>query len=426
MERLKNIDIGALITQALEFASLYVISFDGLAQIGWLLAALVCGFLLSRPLMRYIARLRERKGTAWFDVALRALEAVAGSLVILLLLKLYYPVAAALEMTVPIIRVAENLLGAWIAIRFASAFIHYRSLARWLAIWVWVIAALNIFGLLMPLMAELDAIGMTLGSTRVSVLTIAKGVVAFGLVLWVSAVLSRVSEHRIQNIHHLTPSLRVLLSKIIRVIFIVLAFVIGLNTVGIDLTSLAVFSGAVGVGIGFGLQKVVSNFISGIILLLDRSIKPGDVIAIDETYGWVNRLNARNVSVITRDGKEHLIPNELMITERVENWSYSDWNIRLKIPVGVSYNTDPRLAMRLMLEAAAMTPRILKSPKPNALIIGFGDSSIDLELRAWIDDPGNGIRNISSDLLLNIWDKFKENGVEIPFPQRDVHIKSGG
>jgi small-conductance mechanosensitive channel len=253
-----------------------------------------------------------------------------------------------------------------------------------------------------------------------------KGLLAFAAVLWVANVLARLSETQIQRVDQLTPSLRVLISKVLRVMFIVFAIVIGLNTVGIDLTSLAVFSGAVGVGLGFGLQKVVSNFISGIILLLDRSIKPGDVIAIEDTYGWVNKLSARHVSVITRDGKEHLIPNELLITERVENWSYSDRNIRLKIPVGISYDADPREALALMKEAAAECPRILKKPEPRALMIGFGDSSVDLELRCWISDPNNGVANIKSDVLLLIWDKLHEHGIEIPFPQRDVHIKSGG
>lgn len=424
MERLSQIDPGAIITQAILFIEQYLLSLDGIAQMAWLVGSLVIGHLLSHLLQRHLERLRDHKGAAWFGAALRALEAVLPSFFSLLLLKLYHPLAVQLELGSSIVHIAENLLSAWIVIRFASAFIHYPSLARWLAIGVWFIAALNIFGLLDAVTNELDQIGLTLGTTRISILTIAKGLIAFALVFWLASVLSGLTERRIQTIHHLTPSLRVLLSKIVRVLFIILAFLIGLNTIGIDLTSLAVFSGALGVGIGFGLQKVVSNFISGIILLLDRSIKPGDIIAIDQTYGWVNRLSARHVSVITRDGKEHLIPNELLITERVENWSYSDRNVRLRLPVRISYDNDPRLALKLMMEAAEITPRVLKSPKPNALVAGFGESSIELELRAWIDDPANGIRNVCSDILLNIWDKFKEHNIEIPYPQRDIHIKN--
>jgi small-conductance mechanosensitive channel len=425
MEHINTIDLVALVAKALAFAERILFSVDGMVQLGWIVGALILGYMVSHIPLRHINRLRARNGRTWYDNGLYALESVIAPLISLLLLKLYTPFSIELGLQSPLVRVSETLLSAWVIIRFFSSFIHYPSLARGLAIFVWLVAALNVFGLLVPLVTELDSIGITFGENRISILTIAKGILAFGLLFWLSHIASRMIERRIDTIRQLTPSLRVLLSKIIRVSFIVLAFLIALNTIGIDLTSLAVFSGAVGVGIGFGLQKVVSNFISGIILLLDRSIKPGDVIAIDQTYGWVNKLSARHVSVITRDGKEHLIPNELLITERVENWSYSDRNIRLKIPVRISYQSDPRAALQLMLDAADMTPRVLKTPKPNALMTEFGESSIQLELRAWIDDPVNGIRNICSDLLLNIWDKFKENGIEVPYPQRDIHIKSG-
>ncbi|MBN67456.1 MAG: hypothetical protein CMM94_07835, partial [Rickettsiales bacterium] len=360
----------------------------------------------------------------WFSIVIVATRQVMAPIVSFLIM-LTYPtlsdIAGLNDRLTPLI---VNLLGAWIIIRFATSFVRYPQLARTIAIIVWSVAALNTFGWLNAVTDQLDAFGFQLGENRLSLLTLIKGVFAFAILLWGAMVLSRITDKQLRNLNNLTPSLQVLISKIVRILIIVIVTIIGLNTVGIDLTSLAVFSGAVGVGLGFGLQKVISNFISGIILLMDRSIKPGDVIAIDQTYGWVNKLSARHASVITRDGKEHLIPNELLITERVENWSYSDRNIRLKIPVGISYNCEPRLALKLMLEAADETPRILKFPKPNALMIGFGDSSVDLELRAWIDDPANGIRNISSDLLLNIWDKFHEHGIEIPFPQRDVNWKN--
>lgn len=393
-------------------------------QAAMLLGAALAGLLAGGKLRRLIERLDARIDNRWFDALFQALRAVAVPLAIWLLFQLLPPLATQAASGDGLIKIAHTLLGAWVMIRFATAFIDYPALARWVAIIAWSLAALSILGWLDDVSAQLEAVGFTLGETRISALTVLKAGLAFAVVLWVANLLARFSENRIQQLQHLTPSLRVLISKILRVGFIVFAIVIGLNTLGIDLTSLAVFSGAVGVGLGFGLQKVVSNFISGIILLLDRSIKPGDVIAIEQTYGWVNKLSARHVSVITRDGKEHLIPNELLITERVENWSYSDRNIRLKIPIGVSYNADPRLALKLMLEAAGECPRILKSPRPNALMIGFGDSSVDLELRCWIDDPNNGIRNITSEVLLLIWDKFHEHGIEIPYPQRDVHLRS--
>ena len=202
-----------------------------------------------------------------------------------------------------------------------------------------------------------------------------------------------------------------------------LSFAIALTTVGLDLSSFALLGGAVGVGIGFGLQKVVSNLVSGLILLLDRSIKPGDVIEIDGTYGWINSLRARYASVITRDGKEHLIPNEDLITSKVVNWSFSDKNVRVRVPIGISYDSDPREAIELCLEAARAAPRVLNDPEPRCLVIAFGEHSVKLQLRFWIEDPSNGVGNVRSEVLLAVWDQFQKAGIEIPYPQQDIHVR---
>jgi small-conductance mechanosensitive channel len=174
--------------------------------------------------------------------------------------------------------------------------------------------------------------------------------------------------------------------------------------------------------VGFGLQKVVGNFISGLILLVDKSIKPGDVIQVTDAYGWVKEMGGRCVSVVTRDEKEYLIPNEDLISQQVVNWSYSNRRIRIKASVGISYGADPHKASELILSAAKGAPRILVDPPPKCLLIGFGDNSVDLQLRFWIEDPQNGVANVTSDVLFRIWDILKENGIEIPFPQRDVHL----
>jgi len=213
-------------------------------------------------------------------------------------------------------------------------------------------------------------------------------------------------------------------SRVLRYTVWIVGTLVGLSYIGFDMTSFALFGGAIGVGIGFGLQKVVSNLISGVILLLDRSIKPGDVISVAGTYGWINSLGARYASVITRDGVEHLIPNEELITQRVENWSYSNNLVRQKVAIGISYGSDVRQAIALCLEAADETERALKTPSPVCLLRGFGDSSVDLELRFWIDDPANGVSNVRSEVLLRVWDKFHDQGIQIPFPQRDLHIRS--
>ena len=197
-----------------------------------------------------------------------------------------------------------------------------------------------------------------------------------------------------------------------------------MNTLGVNLSAFAFIGGAIGVGVGFGLQKVVSNLISGVILLLDKSIKPGDVIEVGDSYGRIQSLGARYVSVVTRDGFEYLIPNEDLITQQVINWSFSSKLVRLKIGVGVSYGADIHKAMDLVVEAASGIDRVLTQPGPVCQLKNFGDSSVDLELRIWIADPEKGISNISSALRIAIWDAFQENGIEIPFPQRDLHIKS--
>lgn len=194
---------------------------------------------------------------------------------------------------------------------------------------------------------------------------------------------------------------------------------------GLDLTVFALFGGALGLGLGFGLQKVFANLVSGFILLADKSIKPGDVIQLGNQYGWINFLGSRYCSVVTRDGIEHLIPNENLITNEVINWSYSQNLVRLKVPLGVAYGSDLEQARDLALEAAGDAKRLLKDPKPSFQLMGFGDNAVNVELRVWIHDPQNGIQSVKSDLLWGIWRRFRDQGIEImPYPQRDVHLKS--
>ena len=242
------------------------------------------------------------------------------------------------------------------------------------------------------------------------------------LSLWVANLASRLLDQQVRRLPGITPAMQVLATKLIRAGLLTLAVVLALATVGIDLTAFAVFSGAVGVGLGFGLQKVVSNLISGVILLLDSSIKPGDVIELGGTYGWITQLNARYVSVITRDGTEHLIPNEDLITQRVVNWTYSSERVRLHLTIGVGYRSDLRAAMRLAVEAAESVRRVLAEPPPVCLVRGFADSSVTLQLRFWIDDPRAGTANVESEVLLAVWDRYRAAGIELPFPQMDVHV----
>jgi small-conductance mechanosensitive channel len=197
-----------------------------------------------------------------------------------------------------------------------------------------------------------------------------------------------------------------------------------LSAIGINLTVFTVFSGAVGVGIGFGLQKVVSNLFSGIIILLDRSIKPGDTISVGETFGWIRELRARFVSVVTRDGREYLIPNEDFITHEVINWSYSDDLVRIDVPFGASYDADPHKISAVAIEAAATVPRVVEAQMPVCWLTAFGESSLDFLLRFWIRDPQNGLTNVRGAVLLAVWDAFKTHGIGIPYPHREVIMKT--
>ncbi|MFZ5610148.1 MAG: mechanosensitive ion channel family protein [Pseudomonadota bacterium] len=383
------------------------------------LAALASGWL-GRRIDRWCNSALGR-WDAWRRVA-PFITSLSRPVAALILLRLAIMALRPLGVQTGLLVVASSLLAAWIIIRFASNFIRNRALARAFALTAWAIAALNILDWLDPLIDRLKAIGFQLGGSQITAYGILSGALTAILLIWGAQLLASATEQSLKRAQALNPSLQVLFGKMVRILLLSIAVLIALSSAGIDLTALAVFSGALGVGLGFGLQKVVSNFVSGIILLLDRSIKPGDVIEAQGTYGWINKLAARYTSVVTRDGVEYLIPNEDMVTQAVINWSHSDRNVRRRLPVQVAYSCDIKKAMELMTEAAMKIERVLKSPAPKALLKGFGADGVDLELRFWIDDPYNGVANVSSDVLLQIWDLFHENGIEFPFPQRDLHV----
>lgn len=342
--------------------------------------------------------------------------------VVVLVLHLGFELLTAIE--TPVFQLFNYLGAAWFLIGLVTSFIKNRFWAESWATIFYLLTAYSILALAGPAVAFLDDLRFGVGAFSISAWQVLAGVTTILVALWISLAVARVIEKQVERLPRVSGSLKVLIAKVARIIVLVVAAMVTLNAIGLDLSALTVMSGAIGLGLGFGLQKVVSNFISGIILLIDNSIKPGDVIEIDGTYGWINNLRARYASVITRDGTEHLIPNEDLITQRVINWSFTDELVRLKVPIGVSYKEDPHTCIRLCLEAAESIERVLKDPEPNCLLKGFGDSSVDLELRFWIRDPANGVSNIRSMVLLAVWDSFKANGIEIPFPQRDLHLRS--
>lgn len=316
---------------------------------------------------------------------------------------------------------ALKLFLAWVFIRIVAQIIENTFMRQIIALFAWVMAALSILGVMEETQRALDAIGMDFGDWRLSLLTLSKFMIALVILLGGTRILVNVAERNLQRATDLSPSVRVLLVKIIKITLISLAILIGVTAAGINLSALAIFGGALGLGIGFGLQKVISNLFSGMLLLMDKSIKPGDIIELPDgtgAFGWVSQLGARYVSLITRDNKEYLIPNEDFITQPVINWSYSDRKIRVETKFGVAYSSDPHQVKALAIEVASNVKRVVSDPKPVCHLVEFGDSSLRFVLRYWIEDAENGVTNTKGDVMLGLWDAFKENGIEIPFPHR--------
>ncbi|WP_211276700.1 mechanosensitive ion channel domain-containing protein [Erythrobacter tepidarius] len=275
---------------------------------------------------------------------------------------------------------------------------------------------------------RLDGFALEMGDIRFSLLDALLTASVILLVIAAAILFNRIGQRLIRNISRFDDTQKLLSEKILTVIVWTAAFLIGVDLLGIDLTALAFFGGAFGLAIGFGLQKTFGNLIAGIILLMDKSIKPGDVIAVtdmagNETFGQIRKIGIRAVSVTTRDEREYLIPNENLMINQVENWSYSSKRVRMQVQVGVSYNADMKLAEELMLKAAKAAPRVLDTPPPTVWMCGYGDNSVDFTIHCWIEDPEEGIGNVRSAVLKNLWWLFKEHGIEIPFPQRDINLR---
>lgn len=403
----------------------HILALDSIIQVAILLLTVVIAYFVTKPLRPHlskkIAQLRLLSPLRRF---LTAISHQLFATLFLLLLWLATGIAGQFENGIEtgLLEVIASLMSAWIIIRLTSSLIANTFLSGLVAALAWTIAALNIVGLLGPTINVLESVSFPLGQTRLSVLTLVNGILLLAVLMWGALAVSSLIDGRLARVGEITPRARVLIGKSVRFVMIVVAVMVALSSVGINFAALAVFSGAVGVGIGIGLQKQVSNLISGVILLLDKSIKPGDVIEVGPTFGWVNKMNARYVGVTTRDNKELLIPNDDFVTNQVINWSHSAREVRMEVKFGVTYSCKPREVRKLAADCAAELDRVVRDPAPVCHLVEFGDSSVNFVLRFWIRDPENGVTNIKGQVLLELWDVLEENGIEIPYPQRVLHM----
>jgi len=322
--------------------------------------------------------------------------------------------------------VAAKLALAWLIIRLTTSVIRNAFIVRLVSVSAWLVAALSIVGQLDPAMELLDsnAVSVVLGGLRLTPLVLIKLGALLIVALWLTNIASNFAESQINRSSDLTPSIQVLLVKMIRMGLMVVAIAIALGAVGINLSALAIFTGAAGVGIGLGLQKIVANFISGLILLVDKSVKPGDLVTIGDSSGRISAMKTRYISVAAGDGREFLIPNEDLVTQKVVNWTYTDKNTLVKVLFGTNYDADPRLVCKLAIDIAATAPRAIKNKPPNCILTEFAEAGMKFSLTFWIADP-DGMDGVKSEVMLALWDAFKREGIKVPYPVREIRVRGG-
>lgn len=411
-----------------DWVSTHILTLDMAVELGLvlttLLVTLAIGLTLRPPLIAAIERMHRFPRLA---VSLRRLYPLFLPFLWVIFLFVADQISTSTGYDSGLCRVVMKLLLAWIFIRLLTQIIANEYVRNVFALVIWAIAALSIFGVLDPVTASLGEAGFSLGAFRITALGIIKGFLALGALLYCAIVMAGFVDTQLVRTK-LNPASRVLIGKIVRIFLIACALLVAITAAGIDLSVLAVFSGAVGLGIGFGLQRNFSNIFSGLMLLVDQSIKPGDVIEVTDpsgnqtTFGWVTHMGGRYTEIVSRDNKSFLIPNEQLISQQVVNWSHGNTLVRLKVAFGVHYNSDPHLVKRIAEEAPLRVERVQKDPKPMCHITEFGDSSINFSLRFWIRDAEKGVSNVQGDVMLALWDVFKENGVQIPYPHREVYL----
>ncbi len=409
-----------------------MLTIDVAIQAGILFAAVAPAALFGPQLRKFIqGQVAPRAPYGVLRRAASAFAHLATPIALFVILQLAVLALKTAGVSTGLVEAGVSLLTAWIVIRLVTLVIRSPFWSKFAFYVAWPIAALDAFGVLDDVVVQLQAFSIPIGedaggnTQRFSALDLIRTVFIFGVLFWAASFASNFIKGRINAIDELTVSFKALLAKILDVMLPVIALIAALQIVGFPFGTLAIFGGAVGLGIGLGMQRTVSNFFAGFTLIADKSIKPGDVIEVGDTYGWVTNMSARYVSVRTRDGTAHLVPNDIFINEGVTNWSHSDRVVRLHAPFGVAYSTKDLRDLARRAEATALdVERVLKTPAPRCNLMEFGDSSINFDLRFWINDPANGSSNVRSDVLMAVWDLLAEMDIEVPFPQRDLHIKS--
>lgn len=396
-------------------------------QVGTLAACIASGWLLSHYYDRRLLGRAPVDATQALGIgSLKRLMFPLSALVLVLVAKAVLRhwhsthllnVAAALLLAMALIRMSIYVMRHTFA---PSAWL--RASERWISWVAWGGVAIYLTGLWPYVREALLDIGFTVGKQKFSLLLVLQGSLSVIVTILAALWLGRLIESRLMRATSMQVNLRVMFSKLAQILLLLAAFLIALPAVGIDLTVLSVFGGMLGVGIGFGLQKIAANYVSGFIILMDRSVSLGDLVTIGEHTGTLTRMTARYVVVRSLGGLEAIIPNETIITSAVLNHSFSDRKVRVGLPIQVAYATDLDVARKIMVDAAAAHPRVLKDPAPGALIVTFADSGIDLELGVWVDDPDQGVAGLRSDLYADIWREFRAQGIEIPFPQREIRV----
>jgi small-conductance mechanosensitive channel len=410
---------------------------SGLLQLAVIASVIGCSLWLA-GLVRQSISAQPPTGDALSMHVRQARSVIAPHLISLLLLAAAVAVMQSIGLVSDYVLLAVKLTGLLLLVRLATYLLRTSLGARWqlkgwstgISLVIWAFLSLHLLGWGDEVIAVLDGIGVKAGNARISVWSVTKLLLTVSLFVIAALWISRWLEGRLLKVDALAPNMRIGIAKFAQAFLVGLSLMAGLNAAGMDLTTLNVLTGAIGIGLGFGLQSIAANFVSGFVLLMDRSIKPGDVISFTGTtgtttegFGWVEELRGRYVVVRDRDGVATLVPNQHLINNPVINWSYTDPRVRLKLPIRISYKDDPEVAMRLLIEATTGHRRVIHEPPPVARLMGFGETGIDLELRFWIPDPQEGVNNVRSDVNRSIWRLFRDNGITIPVAQREIRVE---